>query len=352
MANEFYTLIVVPHAKARFRKFQVSVRLTRWVLAACGGLALFLLGILAHYSWIAVEVGELRRLKVENLALATKAKAYEENAGHLQARVLQLQSIVTKLGMMAGLDQSLPDPTVGGVGGLPRIETTAPSVDVASSLSQPGPEGRPASPRSPRSSRRSSRTRGSCSPRRPPSGRSAATFRRLWQPPRSLHGAAGLPLRASTSRRRAARQVTAPADGVVILGGQKSGYGNALVVDHGYGVVTRYGHLDRLQRPPRPARPPRRGDRLRRQHRSLHRAAPALRGLGERPGPQPDPVHHRRVQVLRLVCRPARRPACWPRRTLLVGLSPAHCAPRPSASAARPLDPPQQLVATPARGWQ
>ena len=24
MANEFYTLIVVPHAKARFRKFQVS----------------------------------------------------------------------------------------------------------------------------------------------------------------------------------------------------------------------------------------------------------------------------------------------------------------------------------------
>ena len=36
MANEFYTLIVVPHAKARFRKFQVSVRLTRWVLAASG----------------------------------------------------------------------------------------------------------------------------------------------------------------------------------------------------------------------------------------------------------------------------------------------------------------------------
>ena len=26
MANEFYTLIVVPHAKARFRKIQVSVK--------------------------------------------------------------------------------------------------------------------------------------------------------------------------------------------------------------------------------------------------------------------------------------------------------------------------------------
>ena len=32
MANEFYTLIVVPHAKARFRKIQVSVRLTKWVV--------------------------------------------------------------------------------------------------------------------------------------------------------------------------------------------------------------------------------------------------------------------------------------------------------------------------------
>ena len=31
MANEFYTLIVVPHAKARFRKFQVSVKLMKWV---------------------------------------------------------------------------------------------------------------------------------------------------------------------------------------------------------------------------------------------------------------------------------------------------------------------------------
>lgn len=134
MANEFYTLIVVPHAKARFRKFQVSVRLTRWVLAAFGVMAAVLAGILAHYTWIAVEVAEVRRLRVENLALATKARAYEENAGQLQAKVLQLQSIVTKLGIMAGVEQSLPDASIGGTGGLSRAETTPPSVDIASTL--------------------------------------------------------------------------------------------------------------------------------------------------------------------------------------------------------------------------
>lgn len=112
MANEFYTLIVVPHAKARFRKFQVSVRLTKWVTGAAATLALLLAGILTHYTWISVEVGELRRLRTENLALATKAQAYEQNAGKLQTKVLALQNMVMKLGVMAGLEKSLPDPQV------------------------------------------------------------------------------------------------------------------------------------------------------------------------------------------------------------------------------------------------
>ena len=79
-------------------------------------MGLILAGILAHYTWIAVEVAEVRRLRVENLALAAKARAYEENAGQLQAKVLQLQNVVTKLGLMAGVEESLPDAAVGGVG--------------------------------------------------------------------------------------------------------------------------------------------------------------------------------------------------------------------------------------------
>ncbi|MFW7378260.1 MAG: M23 family metallopeptidase [Oligoflexus sp.] len=36
--------------------------------------------------------------------------------------------------------------------------------------------------------------------------------------------------------------IYAPADGVVIFSGGKSGYGNFVMVAHGYGVVSRYGH--------------------------------------------------------------------------------------------------------------
>jgi len=40
--------------------------------------------------------------------------------------------------------------------------------------------------------------------------------------------------------------IYAPADGVVVFGGSKLGYGNFLIIAHGYGVITRYGHNSRL----------------------------------------------------------------------------------------------------------
>jgi len=36
--------------------------------------------------------------------------------------------------------------------------------------------------------------------------------------------------------------IYAPADGVVIFSGKKAGFGNFIMIAHGYGVVTRYGH--------------------------------------------------------------------------------------------------------------
>jgi murein DD-endopeptidase MepM/ murein hydrolase activator NlpD len=40
--------------------------------------------------------------------------------------------------------------------------------------------------------------------------------------------------------------VRAPADGTVVFSGQEGGYGYVLVLDHGYGLKTRYGHLLRI----------------------------------------------------------------------------------------------------------
>lgn len=40
--------------------------------------------------------------------------------------------------------------------------------------------------------------------------------------------------------------IKAPADGIVTYAGHDSTFGNMLVIDHGYGVITRYGHNDSI----------------------------------------------------------------------------------------------------------
>lgn len=257
MANEFYTLIVVPHAKARFRKFQVSVRLTKWVLAAFGVLGLMLAGILAHYTWIAVEVAEVRRLRIENLALAAKARAYEDNAGQLQAKVLQLQTVVTRLGLMAGVEQSVPDAAVGGVGGLSRSETLPPSVDIASTLENLDETVTDLSSKSTRLEayfKDQKELLASTPSIWPLRGYLSAGFGNRIDPFtgfRDFHPGLDISVPRGT-------QVHAPADGVVVFCGPRSGYGNAMMIDHGFGIVTRYGHLDAFN--VRPGQRVKRGD--------------------------------------------------------------------------------------------
>ena len=41
--------------------------------------------------------------------------------------------------------------------------------------------------------------------------------------------------------------VVAPADGMVTYAGYDAGYGKLIVIDHGYGVETRYGHNSEIQ---------------------------------------------------------------------------------------------------------
>ena len=241
MANEFYTLIIVPHAKARFRKIQVSVRLTKWVVGVAGVATLTLSGLLFHYTRIATEVHELRRLRVENRDLLNKTQEYELSAGKLQAKVQQLQNMVTKLGVMAGLEHSLPEPTAG-VGGATSMDSAPPKLD-ASALADMDRSLTRLTDRSAQLEEfyRDQTVLLSATPSVwPVRGYLSATFGNRLDPftgQKDFHPGIDISTPVGT-------KVHAPADGIVISSGPQGGYGNALVIDHGYGVVTRYGHLD------------------------------------------------------------------------------------------------------------
>ena len=241
MANEFYTLIIVPHAKARFRRLHVSVRLTKWLAGIATAAVLTVSGILVHYVWITAEVYELRRLRSENRALRVKTEEYEQNAGQLRSKIDTLQGMVNKLGVMAGLDHSLPDTRVGGVGGAVSSESTAPTIDPIALHEMD----RSVSALTARSARLEEFYRdqsvllASTPSIWPVRGYLAAGFGNRLDPftgQRDFHTGLDISTPVGT-------KVQAPADGVIVSCGQKGGYGNSIILDHGFGIVTRYGHL-------------------------------------------------------------------------------------------------------------
>jgi murein DD-endopeptidase MepM/ murein hydrolase activator NlpD len=243
MANEFYTLIVVPHAKARFRKVQVSVKLMKWVGGGLATLSMAVLGILFHYSRIAVEVHELRRLRTENSQLKQKTLEYEQSAGKLQNKLDQLQGMVMKLGVMAGLEQSLPDQNVGGVGG-PHLTPTA-GTDTPPALGSLANMDHELTSLTQRSAQltefyKDQTTMLASTPSIwPVRGYLSAGFGNRADPftgQRDFHSGIDVSTPIGT-------RVQAPAEGVVVSCGDKGAYGLTVIVDHGFGVVTRYGHL-------------------------------------------------------------------------------------------------------------
>ena len=85
--------------------------------------------------------------------------------------------------------------------------------------------------------------------------------------------------------------VYATAAGVVTFSGYRDDYGKIVEIDHGNGLVTRYGHLNRGDRIGRAARRGADPDRLSRQHRPRDRAACALRGRRQRRAAGPGEIH-------------------------------------------------------------
>jgi len=241
MANEFYTLIIVPHAKARFRRLHVSVRLTKWLAGITTAVVLAIGGILVHYAWITAEVAELRRLRTENRALRVKTEEYEQSAGQLRIKIETLQNMVTKLGVMAGLEKTLPDTRVGGVGGAIGAESTAPAIDpiVMHEMDRNVSALTARSARLEEFYQDQSVLLASTPSIWPVRGYLSAGFGNRIDPftnQRDFH--TGLDISAPVGTK-----VQAPADGVVVSAGQKGGYGNSIIIDHGFGIVTRYGHL-------------------------------------------------------------------------------------------------------------
>ena len=249
MSKKFYTIMVVPHATAKFRRIRVS----RNLLLVGGGLLLALVtaGLMfPHYllkaTRLRASVAEMDR---QNGELRKANEKFDASLTDLRAKLAEIETKAAKFAMMVGVEDIATPMTLAtagaGGGSFPDLRGLAPQQ--AETLIE-----------------------GEITTLRERSGAIQDSFRVLdtafqkqalvlastpsIYPVRGLLGNGfgwrrdpftgmrdfhqGLDIVAPVGTR-----VVAPADGIVTRAGPAGGFGLSVFVSHGYGLVTRYGHL-------------------------------------------------------------------------------------------------------------
>jgi murein DD-endopeptidase MepM/ murein hydrolase activator NlpD len=245
MAAEFFTLILIPDARSASRRIRIPVWAVRWTRPAAVAAAVAMGGLLIHYVWLNAHISQLDTLRSENAAMSEQARWYEDKFIEFSGQIAGLQRTVTKLGVISGVEQTLPEDNgvTGGVGGVSGFESVPPSHDRDLALQSLTLRLSDLAERSIRIERfyedqqvRLSHT-PSIWPVRGYLSSGFGTRRDPFTGRKDFHP--GIDVSAPRGTK-----IVAPADGVVLSVGRRGAYGRAIIISHGYGVITRYGHLD------------------------------------------------------------------------------------------------------------
>lgn len=259
MPRQRHTVILVPHAHSRLRKWQVSN-----LQIALGGGSLLLAGLAAcwlgwsHFN-TTVSPAELSRLRHENARLRQVNLGFESSIRGLQSRLAGSEERTRQLAIMAGLESLGSGAEVGVGGGTPLGDPNAGQGPGASDTAGQGPGASDSAEELPALAGRVGQLRGvldaieaklgermrwmSSTPTiAPVRGILTSGFGTRSDP--MTHGPGlhqGVDIAAA-----AGQPVQAAADGLVMVATRTGGYGEAVFLAHGYGLSTRYGHLSEI----------------------------------------------------------------------------------------------------------
>jgi murein DD-endopeptidase MepM/ murein hydrolase activator NlpD len=257
MAKRRWTLMLIPHGEGTSR----SVAVSSSVLKIVGGVAVvlaatFLAGLFAMLS-TSLDLARTERLRRENAALVRELAVLGDRVEELSDTLAVISRRDEHVRLVAGLEPLDPDVRRAGIGG-----PAGPWADRERLLAEGGAPGREAlrvhanldalvrranllssSFREAADSLRSHVQRLSATPSiMPTEGFLTSNFSRVRYHP-ILHYERpheGLDITAPYGT-----PIIAPGAGRVTRVGWENGYGLAVEIDHGYGVVTRYAHLSR-----------------------------------------------------------------------------------------------------------
>ncbi len=259
MANRSYTILVVPDQSARTRKFRIQKKLVVRTGAAFGVLLLAAVAMVVHYFYVVGQVVENRVLREENAQLRTQVKLIHEKVSHVTSTLDRVERFDQKLRALTQLND--PERNLA-IGPLPADDhqegEEAPEEVTDSHASVPEDVSFLPSKLDSLSSEADRQEQSIQELTRyfEDQKELLASTPSIWPTRGWVTSDFGVRLDPYTAERAMHRgldianapgtPVVAPSDGVVVFDGTEGGYGNVLVVDHGYGVRTRYGHLSKI----------------------------------------------------------------------------------------------------------
>ena len=257
MANKSYTVILVPDHDSPVKRYRIQKSFLVQVgmgVMLLGGLGL---GASAHYFSVAQDAAENRILREENLTLRSQLKTVRERIEHIGSTLDRVERFDQKLRAVTLLNDPQRNLAMGPTEAAPG--TTAPTAMTQFTQLTSTETPKALVGRLDRLSAEATRQEQSLQELQayfqdqksllastpsiwPARGWVTSDFGQRLDPytaDRVNHG--GMDIAAPQGK-----EVFAPSDGTVVFAGLEGGYGNVLVIDHGYGIKTRYGHLQKI----------------------------------------------------------------------------------------------------------
>jgi murein DD-endopeptidase MepM/ murein hydrolase activator NlpD len=236
-----YILFVARDDDGQLRKIPIPMHYVYVILAAGAITILCLTGIASSYTRMLVKVSEFNELRTQKDQLKSQYTQLERVAKERDIQVASLGSLASEVSSLYGLKTD-PILTAESSDDIRRAQVRS-SIDQLYALKDTALSGAASNGISlglTRNVTTADWVRANSTPDLwPVQGRITGSFGERIDPfngEGAFHS--GVDIGSSYGQ-----PVIAPADGVVVFASPLGGYGRALVIDHGHGITTRYGHL-------------------------------------------------------------------------------------------------------------
>ncbi len=249
-----YSVIIVSDATSTNKEFTVSSKLIRNAVLGCSFLIVFFGFILFHYLTMTLDKQKMNRLEFDAKEKRQKIKEMSSTIDILNQRLKNMEVFKERIMVATGLTSPLalrevgsggPDTSIPG-GDFPGSQTLAPGILPQKNIIPPAASIRNKAQKIEESLKtvekyvNQQKLQLAATPAIIPTrGYLSGVFGNRLHPftgRYEFHNAIDISTQLGN-------KVIAPADGIVLVAETREYYGKMIIIDHGFGYVTRYGHL-------------------------------------------------------------------------------------------------------------